>query len=674
MINRINDELYSQKEFGNIIVLPVNIVKELIENSIDSGAKQIIIKVEDYGWGKITVADDGIGIDKSDVSKLCQYQATSKIKSKYDIIGVTMLGFRGLALHTISTSSKLDIVSAQVGGTPFSFSTFNRQVEINPITADSFTQSLIEADINLLDSDNCSTLEEDFDSADIELLSSADGVMKQPLSDTEQQDSSHGTVVSVSKIFYYNPEIRQNHDDQLCLVGINRCVSDFILTNGDKCIKYYVDNKLIFNHDGSGRKNAIKSVYGEKFFSNVLKTDWFYHGITIHGYISKPGFGQSHNGMQTISVNNRLIESPLLLNAINDVYRYYLIDKHAFFVLNITLMPKDVDVNTSANKTHVEFANKQRVREAVKESVKKTLQYDHIINERAVFGDDALKDKKAHRNLNNHLSALRLRSGLPFNSFKNTKEQEVTKYLGYGGMDANLLYANHGHIRASGDRYYQLDENTNADFLSIITMLNGMRASKLTSFPLFSSGKLLGMIFDRYILLERDEFLYIIDYYAARARAYYDFYLEQCKSNVVSIKLKEPFVFKVNDTMQDYLVLNHALFAKLGIYFKQLQGVYYRLDRLPLGFSTVMHVESFVESLLTNSYNYGSAENIITAENMGRLMCRYLELRAEDLTVPEIRTFLKTIDRTKFHTSPEGKSIVVIYHQVEFERRFNRKT
>ena len=322
-INLLSSKIYNRIAAGEVVERPFSVVKELVENSIDAGATSIEVEIENGGISCVKITDNGCGIEKSELNKALLPHATSKISSLKDLDNIMSLGFRGEALASIASVSKITIQSK---------------------TAEQEIGAMISAD---------------------------GGDM------TEITDSAinNGTIISVNNLFFNTPVrekfLRSEKSEEN---EITATVARFILGNPNISFKYVVDGKVVFNSFGDGFESAFVCVYGVDSIDNCFYIDTVKNGLKITGYIGKHFFAKGNRSYQTTFINGRYVVNQTVSSAIANAYSSYLMKRqYPFYVLSISLPSEIVDVNVHPNKLDVRFANNQIVYGSVYSVISKVL-------------------------------------------------------------------------------------------------------------------------------------------------------------------------------------------------------------------------------------------------------------------------------------------------------------
>lgn len=333
-IQVMNEDLANKIAAGEVVEKTMNVVKELVENSID--AKSTIIKVEliDSGVKEIKVIDDGIGMDKDDAVLAFSRHATSKLKSLDDLFNINSLGFRGEALPSIASVSNVTLK-----------------------TSDGKTGTMVEL---------------------------VGGVIKE----VKSCDLKQGTTIIVKDLFYNTP-VRLKYLKSLYTELAN--ISDYLnkMALSYPNIKFILINnsKELLNTSGSGDLlKTILNIYGLIVANKMMFIENMNNDYKISGYISYPELTKSNRGSITLLVNNRVVRNNEIIKAILEAYHTYIPkDRYPYIVLNIEVDPFLVDVNVHPTKMEVKFSKQDSLLNLIMETIsnklsKKTL-IPKVINE-----------------------------------------------------------------------------------------------------------------------------------------------------------------------------------------------------------------------------------------------------------------------------------------------------
>jgi len=326
-INVLGFDIANLIAAGEVVDRPSSVVKELLENAIDSGANKITIEIKNGGTSFIRIADNGCGMEFDDLPVAILRHATSKIKDASDLESIMTLGFRGEALAAISSVSKVRIMSKPKGQ------------EMG---------SLLEA--------HAGTVINHMHTGCLE-----------------------GTTVIVEDIFYNVPARKKFlKRDAYETAQINSVVEKVAMSRPDISFKYIVDGEVRYITTGdSNTLNTIYAILGRDVAKKAIKVERQENGITVQGFISTPELVRGNRNLETFYVNSRFIRSGIMAKALEQAYTSYIPqDKFPFCVLNVQIDPSRVDVNVHPAKLEVKFSNEQLIFDSVYYAVRTALEND----------------------------------------------------------------------------------------------------------------------------------------------------------------------------------------------------------------------------------------------------------------------------------------------------------
>ena len=308
-IRKLPAHLVNQIAAGEVVERPASIVKELVENSLDAGARRIRVEVEKGGSRRIRISDDGCGIPRDELALALDSHATSKIASLEELEGVATMGFRGEALPSIASVSRLRLAS-------------------RPEAEDSGYEVEVESG---------------------------------QLSEPRPTGMPPGTLVDVHDLFYNTPARRKfmrtertefGHIDEVVRrLALARMDVDFELAHDGRS-----NRRLMPAVDEASCDRRVASVCGDEFLAQSIRFNSEHAGMRLAGWIARPSFSRSQADLQFFFVNGRLVRDRLVAHAVRQAYRDVLFHgRHPAFVLMLELDPARVDVNVHPQKTEVRF-------------------------------------------------------------------------------------------------------------------------------------------------------------------------------------------------------------------------------------------------------------------------------------------------------------------------------
>ena len=325
MINKIlklNDNLINQIAAGEVVDNPASVIKELIENSIDAKSKNITVFIEDGGKKSILIVDDGHGMHKEDLVNAFERFATSKIENNKDLENINTLGFRGEALPSISSVSKITIKSKN---------------SLN-------TGHLLEIDAGKI------------------INSKPDSISK-------------GTSIHVKNLFFNVPaRLKFLKKDTTEYRKILFLFKVFALSNPKISFSLFNSGKEIYNLQSTDLQSRIVDIYGDEYKDSLIEIDFKQDNFIITGFAGNLSLVKKRRGNQFTFINGRFIINPLVNQTVYNSYDS-LIDRgeFPFFLLNINLKNSFIDINVHPKKTEIKFKNEMQIQHVVKKSIVKAL-------------------------------------------------------------------------------------------------------------------------------------------------------------------------------------------------------------------------------------------------------------------------------------------------------------
>lgn len=329
-IKLLDEDLINKIAAGEVIERPASIVKELIENSLDAGATNIVIEIKSSGKGLIKITDNGVGMDKEDAKACTIRHATSKISSPDDLFAITTLGFRGEALASIAAVSQLSIITKQAD----QLEGFNIVVEGG--------------------------------------LTISEGLLS----------SERGTTIEVRNLFFNTPARKKFlKSDPVELRHIIDVVTQYALINFNVGFKLiHEDHALLTSPLLNDWQNNLASIYGATIAKELLPINKATEAIKVTGFISKPHQARNDKHQQSLFVNKRWVKNQDVTKAVYDAYHsLLLVNKHPLFVIHLQLNPKTIDVNVHPQKSEIKIEQKDQIYQTIFTAVKQTLEENNLI-------------------------------------------------------------------------------------------------------------------------------------------------------------------------------------------------------------------------------------------------------------------------------------------------------
>ena len=373
----LDDLTINQIAAGEVIERPASVVKELVENSIDAGAKNVTIEVKNGGISYIRITDDGSGIMPDDMEIAFERHATSKIRKADDLDTVKSMGIRGEALASIAAIAKVELVS---------------RTEQNDI---GYKIAIQDGDII----------------------------------DKHEEGCQKGTTITVKELFYNTPVRYKFLKKDFTESGyIEDTITRIALANPSVAIKLINTGKIAIQTTGSGKlEDVIYSIYGKEIAQNLLPVEYEFEDMKVTGVIGKPAIARSNRSNQLFFVNKRFIKDKTLTSAAEQAFKGLVtIGKHGFLVLNIDMDPKKVDVNVHPTKLEVRFQEDGKVFKAIYNSIKQALlKYDLVPSPEKEYKNTTPNDiLKSINDISSNLFSTKIENS-SINTIENNKIEKI---------------------------------------------------------------------------------------------------------------------------------------------------------------------------------------------------------------------------------------------------------
>ena len=315
---------------GEVIERPASVIKEMVENSIDAGAKNITVEIKKGGISLIRIIDDGKGIAEDDLEIAFERHATSKIRKAEDLSEVMTMGFRGEALASIAAIANVEMVSR---------------------TADSEIGHKIVVE--------------------------GGRVLEQ-----SEAGCPVGTKITVQNLFYNTPVRYKFLKKDYTEAGyIEDAVKKIALYNKDVSFKLISDGKTVLQTNGNGDlKTIVYSIYGKEIASELIEVDYTFDDMRVTGVVGKPVIARANRQNQLFFVNGRCIKDKNLSAAAEQAYKGVIpVGRYGFLVLNIEMNPQKVDVNVHPAKLEVRFEDESSIFKIVYHAIKNALMDSELV-------------------------------------------------------------------------------------------------------------------------------------------------------------------------------------------------------------------------------------------------------------------------------------------------------
>lgn len=597
IIKLLPDAIANQIAAGEVIQRPASVVKELLENSIDAGAKKINLIVKDAGRTLIRVVDDGKGMTEND-SKLCfERHATSKIQSAEDLFHLNTKGFRGEALASIASISHVSLSS---------------KIESKDIGV----EVLIEGS---------------------------------EIQSTEPTTCSKGTSIAVKNLFYNVPARRnflksENVENKHILNEFFRVA----MVHPEIEFHYENNGKSLYSLPKSNLKQRILGLMGKSFDSKLVPLKEETDIVKIHGFIGKPEFARKTRGDQYLFVNNRFFKHSYFNHAIVSAYEG-LIDSKLFpsYFIFLEVDPEQIDVNVHPTKTEIKFSEDRFIYSILKSAIKNSIGKFNIaptidFNTEVSFNLPADHKKKP-------IVEPEIKVNPNYNPFKSSSTSSSSRSSmdssgsGFGSISQSAVKPN----QVDWENFFGEEKSETKDLVDI--------ESDLTD---TSSHKVIGQLFNSFILSQDQQHFYIVDQSRAHERILFEEILEKLeKSKIETQNLIFPSEIEFPKSDLNLLLQSNIL---------EQSGFVFEVNEEKIAFSGIpvyavnQDFETLIDDLLEDiKLEQDGNENI--HQNIALTLAKNLKIKkGKKLEKLEMEKLLEDLFETSTPLySPRGKQTIV---------------
>ena len=638
-IRVLSSETINRIAAGEVIERPASIVKELVENSIDSGATGITIEIKNGGISFIRVTDNGSGFDKEDIPTAFLRHATSKIRVDSDLMHIASLGFRGEALSSIASVAKVELLTKK---------------------SDDFlgNRYVIEGGEEI---------------------------------SFEEAGCPDGTSFFIRDLFYNVPARRKFLKSSVTEAGyINELVNRLAVSHCEISFSLVIQGRTVLHTSGNGKlKDCIYSDFGKEIADNLIPID--YHGelFSVSGYLGKSVINRGNRNYEMCFVNGRSVRSNLLFKSIEEAYASYLMQhKYPFTVLLFEMNPENIDVNIHPTKMDVRFSDQENLSECIRqvladtirkavlipnislveESVKAELpkapevfEQNRILSQ--AFTEQEHKEELFQKTSNAQLTSERITSD---DSIRNEKspisEYQVPVYNTVQVCEQpNDMLFDTKPIQME----LQLPKENSAAINEVEADFKEWKEK-----PQF---RILGQVFKTYWIVETAGEMYIIDQHAAHEKIIYERMLHAKEhADVYSQSIMPAIILSLSIREEECLNRYMDTFSDIGFEISHFGGRDYQISAVP---STLyrMNSEEYFLSVLDKLTEGNSFTPEKIYETLASMSCKAAIKGNQTVSELEARHLIEELLTLEnpFHC-PHGRPIIVSMTQYELEKKFKR--
>ncbi|MDZ4816752.1 MAG: DNA mismatch repair endonuclease MutL [Verrucomicrobiota bacterium] len=611
-ITVLSEKVANQIAAGEVVERPASIVKELIENSLDAGAKRIDVEIKGGGKSLIRITDDGCGMSRDDALLCLERHATSKIKNADDLLSIGSFGFRGEAIPSIASVSRFKIMTREKEAAEGS------EVIIHGGT----------------------------------------------IQGVQSCGSPSGTSIEVRSLFYNLPARKKFLKSDITeLAHIQQGILIQALSNPAVGFFYRQDDRVVYQlASAQSLASRILEIYGAPFFNELLPLDHQSYGLKITGYVGRPGVSRSNRSEQHSFINGRPVENRILNFGLMEGYHNALMKgRYPVCMLFISMDPALVDVNVHPSKKEVRFRDEPAVRAAIVQAVREALaktqgSIEVTITDKKTSGEVVAQNptftpSAPPFSMGNVPIVLRSESsGTPTTFTPSFNFQQTPRPL-----SPNPSFAN-----ASISETAQPNPGPSPV------------GGQMKNIPY----RLLGIISNLYIIGESAEGIVFIDQHAAHERVLFEKLLKHLENqDIASQRLLMPETVELDPRDEAFLKENLEVLNKIGIGISSFGGNTVMIDSLPpwlLSVSPRLLLKDVLDSLQSEG-GRTSRDRRFREEQIAKAACRAAVKANDPLSLFEAERLLSDLLKCELpYTCPHGRPTMILITARELEKKFGR--
>ncbi|MBQ9609580.1 MAG: DNA mismatch repair endonuclease MutL [Lachnospiraceae bacterium] len=675
MIRLLDKNVVDKIAAGEVIERPSSVVKELLENSIDSGAKDITVEIKEGGLSFIRVTDNGCGIPKDEVRTAYMRHATSKIENEEDLSNISSLGFRGEALSTIAAVA---------------------QTEMMTKTADDLTgiKYVIHG------------------GEEIEF---------------KEVGVPDGTTIVVRNLFFNTPARKKFLKTPMTEGSyINDLVLKLALSHPEISFKLIANGKTSISTAGNGNiKDNIYQLFGRDISNNLLPINYDGERIRLSGYVGKPFISRGNRGFENYFINNRYIKSNIINRAIEEGYRTFVMQhKFPFTVIYIELPKDKIDVNVHPTKMEFKYDNEKELFEVITRAVRDALlqtdlippaEYNENDKKKTESSKDSLKPAEPFETQRTYTESQNRATNASnaYKSFSSNKPDNISndekkkvfepenKVKNYGDSykilnslkEASPDEPIYNLLNDKGVAYHsseqheenitqsETEQEKSKEYTSYDSDKKPKKPEQMTLFnddfiskEARSKHRIIGQVFGTYWLIEYEDKLYIMDQHAAHEKVNYERLVNNLRTKqVYSQQLMPPMVITVTYAERQAILDNYDLFMKIGYDIVEFGGNEFKINAVPSNLFGLHGREMFMEFVGSLINNAGYMSNDVFVQKLATMACKAaikgntpISYSEADALIDELLTLENP------YTCPHGRPTIISMSETELDKKFKR--
>lgn len=624
-IQVLDTKLANMIAAGEVVERPSSVLKELVENSIDAGAKHISVSIVEAGRKKITVEDDGCGMDRDDALLAFKRHATSKISSSFDLFRIKTLGFRGEALPSIASVSKMKVTTS--------------------------TGSRVGTELNIIN----------------EEIEAKDAPLRK------------GTIIEVEELFYNTPaRLKYLKTDYTENANSIEIMSRLALAHPEVAIKFYIDGKCQFQTNGrNDLLEVIANIFGYAVAKSMIPFEFEAVDYQVKGYLGKPDIAKASRYYMITLLNGRNVYMPKVQGAIKDAYNDFIPpSKYPFVVLDFYVDYALVDVNVHPSKREVRFSKEEELRLALLEKIPEALRPKTIYDEIPVS-----EVKKVEKPVIEHVDLFDTieveDNTLKAEKVEEIKHEYVKETPKYNEVVQEFVKSNNvnntikeSHEEINEEPYVDTFKSQDEEYVTPITKEPEQLKRVCPIRPLAQLNK-------TYIIgedINGDGGFYLVDQHAAMERINFEYFTHLYAKKIITMNPLVPIVINLKPSDVTLFTNQKREILKLiGLEFEPFGYNAFKVVTIP----TWIHREDekeYVDDLVDMALHDDKVDEFKLRKHAIATMACKASLKANmNCTMEEAGVMLERLFNCENpHNCPHGRPIIVKFTKYELEKLFKR--
>lgn len=672
----LDENTANQIAAGEVIERPASVVKEMVENAVDAGATQVSVEIRNGGIALIRVEDNGSGIEADDIEMAFERHGTSKIRSIGDLDSLSTMGFRGEALASIASVSRLEVTT-------------------RTLSMQGGVQARLEGGRIL---------------------------------EVTQRGSTVGTRFLVRDLFFNTPARYKFLKKDATEAGfVADVLTRLALCHPDVAIQLTSNGQEVFRTPGNGDLlSTVYSLYGKETAQELLPLDHEEKGVRVTGFVGKPSIARGTRARQSILMNRRSIRNATVTAALDDAFRTLLMTRqYAFAVLHLSVSPAAVDVNVHPAKLEVRFSDEGLIFGAVNHAVRNALMKASLLRDQVLLPDVEPKPRQeaparaataaddrfgAHAGTGGHRGAVmagtgyvrenppagnidwkRLYQPLSFAGKPQAGQEPAVSDAAAASIEPMYPSAGSvGSVESAGsvesvgsagrsERTVEVNYKPGEGILPAHASISEPDCAvpaggEALQTRRWAGARIVGQVLDTYIVLETDREMLMIDQHAAHERIRYETLREAyARDDVPAQMLMAPLAVSVSDLEYAFIADRGEAFSKVGFEVEPFGRGTVLVRAVPGIYADGLSPAEFLQIADAWMNDPGSRGSRISEAVLHQMSCKGAIKANRHMNIREMQALVDQLARMENpYTCVHGRPVILRFSAHELEKRFRR--